>query len=67
MENADPILVAAAVVVAVIVYLLPAEIAQRRKHHSWRAIFALNLLTGWTGLGWILALVWSLTAVRKAA
>jgi hypothetical protein len=28
------------------------------------AIFLLNLLLGWTALGWIAALVWSFTEVR---
>jgi hypothetical protein len=38
-----------------------------RHHHNQWAIFALNLLLGWTLLGWIGALVWSLTrpAARK--
>jgi hypothetical protein len=31
------------------------------------AIFALNLLLGWTLLGWFAALVWSLTAVQAQA
>ena len=28
---------------------------------NWRAIFLLNLLTGWTIIGWIVAAVWSET------
>jgi len=28
------------------------------------AILVLNLLLGWTFLGWVGALIWSLTAVR---
>ncbi len=45
-------------------YVLPAIIAYRRAHHQRMAIAALNLLLGWTGLGWVAALVWALTAVR---
>jgi Superinfection immunity protein/Putative peptidoglycan binding domain len=47
-------------------YFLPALIAASRHHHNAMAIFALNLLLGWTVLGWIAALIWSLTAVNRA-
>jgi hypothetical protein len=43
------------------VYFLPTIIAGTRWHVSDGAIFALNLLAGWTALGWLVALVWSLT------
>ena len=46
-------------------YFVPSIIAFNRQHHNWAAILALNLLLGWTGLGWVAALVWSLTAVQK--
>ncbi|NIJ49669.1 superinfection immunity protein [Rhizomicrobium electricum] len=49
------------------VYLLPTWIAFGQKHHSRGAILALNLLLGWTLLGWIGALVWSLTPPRRPA
>ena len=29
------------------------------------AIFLVNLFFGWTGLGWLIALIWSATAVRR--
>jgi hypothetical protein len=49
-------------------YFLPAIVASVRHHASSPAIFALNLLLGWTFLGWVLALVWSLTGnVRGVA
>lgn len=44
-------------------YFIPTIIAAGRKHHNSGAIFALNMLLGWTGLGWIGALVWSCTSV----
>src|SRR5436190_15521998 len=46
------------------VYFLPTIIAVARGHHNAFAIFLLNLLLGWTGLAWILALVWSVTNRR---
>ncbi len=43
------------------VYFLLTIIAGARGQVSDGAIFALNLLAGWTALGWIAAFVWSLT------
>lgn len=45
-------------------YLLPSFIASIRNHHNWLAILALNLLLGWTLLGWALSMVWACTAVQ---
>jgi hypothetical protein len=42
-------------------YFVPSLIAWTRKHRSLLAIIALNILLGWTGLGWIGAFVWSLS------
>jgi T4 superinfection immunity protein len=53
--------------IALVSYFLPAVIASCRGHHNQGAIFALNLLLGWTLLGWVAALVWSLTAVQAQA
>lgn len=50
------------VLVALGLYFLPTMISGARDHHNFGAIFALNLLLGWTLFGWILSLVWSLTA-----
>lgn len=49
------------------VYFLPSLVSALRKHPSDMAIFILNLLLGWTFLGWVLALVWSFTGVPKPA
>lgn len=46
-------------------YFLPAFIAWARRHRNSVAIFLLTLLLGWTGIGWIVALVWSFTANVK--
>ena len=43
-------------------YFLPAIVAWRRHHHQKDAIQLLNLLLGWTVIGWIVALVWAATA-----
>lgn len=43
-----------------IAYFLPSIIALCRKHHNLAGLIVLNLLTGWTVVGWIWSLVWSL-------
>lgn len=42
-------------------YFLPSIVGMTRSHKSKDAIFVLNLLLGWTILGWIVSLVWSFT------
>lgn len=51
--------------VALWAYFWPLLIARNRKHPQVQAIGALNLLAGWTGLGWVGALVWSVMAFEK--
>lgn len=56
-----------AILCSVIFYFVPAIVAGLRDHRSVWAIFVLDLLLGWTVLGWIVALVWSFTGnVEKA-
>ena len=52
-------------IVALAFYFLPTIIAFRREHQNKGAIFVLNLLLGWSLLGWVGSLVWSLTAVSR--
>jgi hypothetical protein len=47
--------------VSLVLYLLPATVASARRHRNGVAIFMLNLLLGWSGLAWIIALVWAFT------
>lgn len=50
--------------VALIIYFIPMVVAYHRHHHQAGAITVLNLLLGWTFIGWVAALVWASTAVR---
>jgi hypothetical protein len=47
--------------ILIFIYLLPAIIAAERHHNNEGAIVALNILLGWTFLGWVAAFVWALT------
>jgi Superinfection immunity protein len=60
----DNLLGLAIVIVALWAYFLPWMVAAGRGHHQQLAIFVTCLLLGWTGLGWIIALIWACTAVR---
>lgn len=54
-----------AVTIALVLgYWLPSFVAFTRGHQNWWAIVAFNLLLGWTVLGWVFALFWSLTTPR---
>jgi len=44
---------------SILLYLLPAIVAEQRKHQHRLPILVLNLCLGWTLLGWVGALVWA--------
>jgi Superinfection immunity protein len=45
-------------------YFLPSLIAWRRNHRNLGSVMALNAMLGWTLIGWVAALVWSLYVER---
>lgn len=45
----------------VAIYFLPTIVATIKEKKNSTAIFILNLLVGWTLIGWVVALVWSFT------
>lgn len=53
------------ILLAFILFWLPPIVAKIRNHPNRRAIFVLNLFLGWTGFGWIGAMVWAMTSVPK--
>ncbi len=50
--------------IGLLFYFLPAFVAFMRGHQNTVAIFLVNLLLGWTFIGWVVALVWAFTAVQ---
>lgn len=48
------------VIVGILLYFLPSIIAHNKR--DFAAIFIVNLLFGWTVVGWIIALVWACAA-----
>ncbi|MFC1648354.1 superinfection immunity protein [Nanoarchaeota archaeon] len=50
----------AMIIGGILAYFLPTIIALARNHSRKGLLFVLNLLTGWTFLGWIGCLIWSI-------
>jgi len=48
-------------------YFLPTIVALVRHHGNTLAIFVANLLTGWTFVGWVIALVWACTSNQRVS
>ena len=61
---AAAIVILIGILVGIAVYFIPTAIAFFRGHHNTLAIFGLNLLLGWTFIGWVASLIWSLTATE---
>ena len=47
------------IAVLIVLYFVPMIVAMMRKHPQTGAITILNILLGWTFLGWAAALVWA--------
>jgi len=58
----DFILLICGMLLVGLVYLMPTLVAVKRDHINMASILALNVLLGWTFLGWVAALVWSFSA-----
>ena len=50
-----------------LLYLLPSMIGAIRgaKQNTCNGIFVLNLFLGWTIIGWIIALIWAVSAEKE--
>ena len=47
------------------IYFVPTIIAAIRQTRNLVAIIVVNLLSGWTFLGWVVSLVWAIVAEKK--
>jgi hypothetical protein len=48
-------------------YFLPSILAAVRGKRDLVSIFVLNFLLGWTAIGWVIALLWSVKADARLA
>ena len=49
----------------ILLYLLPGFLAMALNKEHWLAIMILNVLLGWTYVGWVISLVWALADEKK--
>lgn len=54
-------------IIGLIFYFVPAIVAFNREHNDAIAVFLLDLFLGWTFVGWVIALVWSVAGQSPAA
>lgn len=47
------------IIIALLLYFLPSFVATNKHKKQSLAIFFLNLFAGWTGIGWLIALIWA--------
>jgi hypothetical protein len=47
------------VLVGLFIYLIPTIVAFRRGHASRAGICILNIVAGWSGIGWLASLIWA--------
>ena len=66
-ETAMGFIVALGLVVSAIGYIIPGLIAWDRGHHDQRKIWIVTIVLGWTGIGWVIALIWAFNGPRKAS
>jgi hypothetical protein len=57
--------IAVASIAGIAFYMLPTIIAVKRGHPNVAPVVAVNLLLGWLFIGWVVALVWALTAFDR--
>ena len=54
------LLMIAMMIAGLAVYFIPTFIAVARRQRNILSIFILNLLLGWSVIGWVISLVWAL-------
>lgn len=46
--------------VILVIHFVPSYVAYSNNHRSRALILLLNIIMGWTGIGWIVLLIWAL-------
>lgn len=57
----------AIVMIVLLIYAIPSMVAVQTNHPYRHAIVALNLLLGWSFIGWVIALVWAIAQPRPVS
>lgn len=64
-DGSSPIAGFILMVIAFVAYFLPTFIAAKRNHPNGNGIGLLNIFLGWTGIGWLASLIWSVSAIHQ--
>lgn len=60
------VLTVALAIIGLAVYFVPIVIAAIRRHPQFGPIFAVNFFLGWSLVGWVVALAWSISALEES-
>ena len=52
------------VFLSIFVYFIPTIIAHRKNHKDTKLIFIINLLSGYTIIGWIISFIWAFSSFK---
>lgn len=55
------------IIVLLCAYFAPTVVAAARSHPQVGSIIVINLLLGWTFIGWVIALAMSVSAIKREA
>jgi hypothetical protein len=50
---------------ALAIYLIPCFVAFKRSHPQQGSIIIINILLGWTFIGWVVALAWACSSIPE--
>ena len=53
------------ILVLLALYFLPTVVALKRDHPSKGGIIVVNILLGWTFIGWVVSLAWAFSATGR--
>lgn len=53
------------VILVALLYFVPSFVAFKSNHTNRKAILILNIFLGWTFIGWVIALIWSVMNQKK--
>ena len=52
-------------IISVVIYFIPTIIAHHKQKVDFNMIFLLNLILGWSVIGWTSSLIWSIIPDEK--
>lgn len=55
------LVVVTTILVSLGIYFFPSIVGFYKRKKNTGAIFVTNLFFGWTGIGWVIALIWAVT------